>query len=182
MNGTKIKLIQQKQARVNHEAYADVIYRYTKENETIRSIVNENEEDIIGLVQSDESLLGSCWGWRILKIFEDPRVAVVGTSSFIQTKNSVYFEGYWYSPERHQPPIGIRPLIWPVSPVSRIGPSPFFFRRGAVLPRLGRWDGKINTYTATKLSEIMSNANMKVVATAIPFSKTNFYIAHEEIK
>ena len=148
----------------------------------MKKLMSMAEEDIVGFIQYDEFIYGQCWDWRILEIFQDPKVAMVGLCNLIERENFLSMEGYWYSPEDHKPPIGISPLIWPITPTKLLGPAPFFVRKETVSRLLGRASDKINSYTAAKLSRIVNEAGFQVVATAIPFYKKNFYIAHEEVK
>jgi len=62
-----------------------------------------------------------------------------------------------------------------------LGPGPFWVRKDIVLPLLGRGQYNINSYTATKLSKMLTERGLGVVATAIPFYKINMYIAAGDI-
>jgi len=135
---------------------------------------------VLGFINYDEVIWGYDWDWRILQIFERPNTGFVGLSKICL--ENMHMEGYWHSPKNHKPPVGMAPLLFPVTPCDTCGPAPFFVRADLLNRMKSRIKPHISTYTSVEISRSVKAMGQVVYATAIPFEKINCYIAHEDIK
>ena len=149
--------------------------------DSLKTIKNHGHDTIIGISQKDEFVYGYSWDWRVLNIFEqEKKVSCVGFTRSDLSKGAL--EGFWYSPKHARPPIGLAPLLFPITKCLELGPGPVFIRGSVFEIIRSRIRVQPNSMTAHDLSKAVISTGGDVAATSIPFSKTNLYYSMEDVK
>lgn len=147
---------------------------------SLKSIHKHDHDTIIGINQKDENVYAYAWDWRVLNIFEqEKKVQCVGFVLSDLKQNRL--EGFWYSPKHARPPIGLAPLLYPITKCLELGPGPIFIRSSVFEIIRSRINPKVNSMTPHDISKAVLAIGGEIAATSIPFSKTNLYYSMEDI-